>query len=219
METGLSTITSSNSAVQAFSKQPISYCKRISDYITSIAHAVNYGSVTISQLNRECSDKLKFTLVKFIEGMLRYYGYVPDMEKTVSDGQVATLVNDICEKYYYLNIEDVCLCFKKARQSPERYGKFYGKFDASVVMNWFAMYDKERDEAIQSIKEEKPNVFTGEECSRDEYIEMLQARMAGGDLYANEALQRVGSFERIMYSNRIDYGNYKYWQKHRYDNR
>lgn len=205
--------------MQAFSQQPIAYCKRISNSITSLQQAIKQVTATIAQLNRECPGKLKFTIVKFIEGMLRYYGYNPDEDKTVSDMQVATLVNDICEKYYYLNIADVCLCFKKARQSPGKYGRFYGKFDASVVMNWFTMYDKERDEVIHSMPEEKPNVFTGEECSREEYIEILQAKIAGGDLYANEALQRVGVFERIMFDRRGEYANYKYWQKHKFDNK
>ena len=73
--------------------------------------------------------------------------------------------------------------------------------------------------APHSMPEEKINVFTGEEYSREEYIEMLKVKIAGGDLYANEALRRVGTFERIMFDRRGEYASYKYWRKHKFDNK
>ena len=136
----------------------------------------------------------------------------------MNDYQAASVVNSILDKYYYFRSEDVCLCFKRARENSS-YGGFYGKIDGSVIMSWFATYDKERDEVIHSMPEEKMNVFTGEEYSREEYIEMLKAKIAGGDLYANEALRRVGTFERIMFDKRGEYASYKYWQKHKFDNK
>lgn len=208
------TLTSKEIAVLS-SRQLIAICKNISNEITSISQAINAPPIQLSQWRKDNETCIKAVLVKFIEGTLLFYGR---SREDMNDYQVASIVSSILDKYYYFRIEDVCLCFKRARENSS-YGGFYGKIDGSVIMSWFAAYDKERDEVIHSMPEEKINVFTGEEYSREEYIEMLKAKIAGGDLYANEALRRVGTFERIMFDRRGEYASYKYWRKHKFDNK
>ena len=103
----------------------------------------------------------------------------------MNDYQVASVVNSILEKYYYFRIEDVCLCFKRARENSA-YGKFYGRIDGSVIMNWFATYDRERDEIIHSFNDVKIEHNTSENISREEYKEILFAKMAGGQCRLHE---------------------------------
>lgn len=130
--------------------------------------------------------------------------------------QVASVVNSILEKYYYFRIEDVCLCFKRARENSA-YGKFYGRIDGSVIMNWFATYDKERDEIIHSFNDVSTEHDTSENISREEYKEILLARIAGGDLYANADYMKMCEINNIFFENRFEIGNYKYNRLHKFD--
>lgn len=160
--------------------------------------------------NQDC---IKAVIVKFIEGTLLFYGRNRD---DMNDYQVASIVNSILDKYYYFRIEDVCLCFKRARENAA-YGGFYGKIDGSVIMSWFATYDKERDDAIHSIGEAKIEYDTSESVSREEYKEILLAKIAGGDLYANADYMRMSEVDRFFFDKRIEVGNYKYNRKHKFD--
>lgn len=145
--------------------------------------------------------------------MLYYYGRT---KEDMNDIQVKMVVDDIIEKYYYFRIEDVCLCFKKARQDS-KYRQFYGRIDGSVIMSWFATYDKERDEVLQSIPDETTAVYSGEEISREEYMDICLAKAAGGDIDAYKLLIMAEITERAFSKLTSSYNNYKYNQKHRYD--
>lgn len=134
----------------------------------------------------------------------------------MNDYQVASVVNSILEKYYYFRIEDVCLCFKRARENSA-YGKFYGRIDGSVIMNWFATYDRERDEIIHSFNDVKIEHNTSENISREEYKEILFAKMAGGDLYANADYMKMCEINNLFFDKRIEIGNYKYNRLHKFD--
>lgn len=134
----------------------------------------------------------------------------------MNDYQVSSLVNAILDKYYYFRIEDVCLCFKRARENSS-YGGFYGRIDGSVIMAWFATYDRERDEVIHSLDNVKTEYNTEDSISRDEYKELLLARIAGGDLYANADYMKMCEINNIFFENRFEIGNYKYNRLHKFD--
>lgn len=147
--------------------------------------------------------------------MLLYFGRTTeDMTKE----QLEYVVKDIIQTYYYLHIEDICLCFKRAR-IYNRYDKFYGKIDGSVILKWFSTYDKERDEVIQSLPQQTQTIYTGTEMSREDYIEMLEAMVAGGDLEANERLRMVSSVSDSFNSDRRMYLKYQSDKKSKYSNR
>ncbi|MFV0587507.1 hypothetical protein [Bacteroides reticulotermitis] len=144
-------------------------------------------------------------LIKFIEGMLEYYGRD---RKAMNDHQVANIIEDILSKYSYLRLEDVCLCFKRARQSPNIYGKFYGIIDGSVIMNWFAVYDRERDDYINSTSDYKPQTDTTGWVTREDYMEELEIKVACGDMYANQYLIAALSYEKGRMDRAIQTRNY-----------
>lgn len=195
--------------------QPMLYCRDVSSKVCCIADTMTYESLTLGTLKQKCLGVLQAVMVKHIEGMLIYYGYNPRTEASVSNSQVVTLVNDICKKYHYLNISDVCLCFEMARQNPSEWGKFYGRFDASVVMGWFSKYDSKRDEVIQSYPTHKPYTPSLDDITEDMYMDSLLAKAAGGDEEASKQYHyALETRNRIAKSNGL-LAAYRYNRQHR----
>lgn len=197
--------------------QPMLYCRNISNSITSIREALDVETpIQLSEWKREAPEEIRAVMVKFIEGTLEYFSF---KRSDMSPSQIVMIVNDIIEKYYYLRLEDVCLCFKKGR-IDSNYRKFYGRVDGSVFLEWFAKYDKERENIVQS---HPSNNIAPVDLSNgvpwEDYEEEMLARIAGGDLYANEQYQRMTSVQRMFQANIGVYRNYQYNRKHRFDDR
>lgn len=196
---------------------PMQFCRNISNNITTIRQALDAEvPIQLSELKRESPDQIRAVLIKFIEGSLEYFSF---KRTDMSPSQIVMIVNDIMEKYYYFRLEDVCLCFKKGR-IDSNYRKFYGRVDGSVFLDWFAMYDKERENAVQS---HPSNNVAPVDLSNGvpfaQYEEDMLARIAGGDLYANEQYMRMKSVQQLFAMNMGAYKNYQYNRKHRFDNR
>ena len=196
---------------------PMQFCRNISNNITTIRQALDAEvPIQLSELKRESPDQIRAVLIKFIEGSLEYFSF---KRTDMSPSQIVMIVNDIMEKYYYFRLEDVCLCFKKGR-IDSNYRKFYGRVDGSVFLDWFAMYDKERENAVQS---HPSNYVTPVDLSNgvpfEQYEEDMLARIAGGDLYANEQYMQMKSVQQLFAMNMGAYKNYQYNRKHRFDNR
>lgn len=194
---------------------PMQYCKSISNRITSIKEVLdNENPIQLSELRRTSPAQLSAVLIKFIEGTLDWFGY---KKEEMPDSRVSMLVSSIMEKYFYFTIEDVCLCFKRGRES-ESYDKFYGRLDCSVFLKWFAKYDKERENVLQSHPSNNqavPNLMQG--VPWDEYREELVIRVECGDMYANEQLQQMESVRRRFEADKGKLFAYQYNRKHRFD--
>lgn len=193
------------------------YCRNISNKVVSIKEVLdNEHPIQLSELKRTEPAKITAVLVKFIEGTIDWFGY---KKEEMPDSRIIMLVNSIMEKYYYLSIEDVCLCFKKGREDAS-YDKFYGRLDCSVFLKWFAKYDKERESALQSHpSNNRPAVDLSNGVPFEDYEEEMLARIAGGDLYANEQYQRMKSVQELFRRNMGVFKNYQYNRKHRFDDR
>ena len=196
---------------------PMQYCKSISNRITSIKEVLdNENPIQLSELKRTSPAQLSAVLIKFIEGTLDWFGY---KKEEMPDSRVSMLVGSIMEKYFYFTIEDVCLCFKRGREN-DSYDKFYGRLDCSVFLKWFAKYDKERENALQSHPSNNktiPNLMQG--IPWEEYREELIIRVECGDMYANEQQQRMESVRKRFQADRGKLFNYRYNQKHKFDDR
>lgn len=197
--------------------QPTLYCKAISNSITSIRQALDTETpIQLSEWKRLAPDHLRAVLVKFIEGTLEYFSF---KRTDMSPQQIVMIVTDILEKYWYFRLEDICLCFKKGRIEGS-YRKFYGRVDGSVFLDWFAMYDRERDAAVHSQPSNSPRQTSlSEGIPWEDYEELMLARIAGGDLYANEQYLHMKSVQEWFQANLGAYRDYQYSRKHRYDNR
>jgi len=62
--------------------------------------------------------------------------------QTMDDEQVADLINDIIDQYYWLNIEDFRFCFNNAKNG--RYDKGIFRLDACVILSWLNKYTTDR---------------------------------------------------------------------------
>ena len=191
------------------------YCKNISRSITTIREAIDTECpIQLSELNREAPNHIRAILIKFIEGTLAFFSFPPD---AMSVPQIEMIVSSIMSKYFYLRLEDVCLCFKKGREDST-YRRFYGKVDGSVFLDWFAKYDKEREIVLQSHpsnNQAAPNLMQG--VPWDEYREELIIRVECGDMYANEQLQQMESVRRRFEADKGKLFAYQYNRKHRFD--
>ena len=65
-----------------------------------------------------------------------------NLGQTMNDEQVADLINDIIDQYYWLNLEDFRLCFNNAKNG--RYDKGIFRLDSSVVLSWLNKYTTDR---------------------------------------------------------------------------
>lgn len=191
------------------------YCRGISNSITSIREALDTPTpIQLSELNRENPTVIRAILIKFIEGTLAFFSFPPD---AMSVPQIEMIVSSIMSKYFYLRLEDVCLCFKKGREDST-YRRFYGKVDGSVFLDWFAKYDKERENVLQSHPSNNqavPNIMQG--VPWDEYREELVIRVECGDMYANKQLQQMESVRRRFEADKGKLFAYQYNRKHRFD--
>lgn len=70
-----------------------------------------------------------------------------NLGQTMNEEQVADLINDIIDQYYWLNLEDFRLCFNNAKNG--RYDKGIFRLDASVVLSWLNKYTSDRLNAAE----------------------------------------------------------------------
>lgn len=197
--------------------QPMLFCRNISNSITSIKEVLDSECpIQLSELKRKSPNQIRAVLIKFIEGSLEFFSF---KRTDMSQQQIVMIVDGIMNKYFYLTIEDVCLCFKKAREDSS-YRRFYGRVDGSVFMDWFAKYDKERENVLQSHPSNNvAHVDLTNGVPWEDYEEEMLARAAGGDLYAGAQYRQMHSVQQLFQKNMGAYKNYQYNRKHRFDNR
>lgn len=200
-----------------FSRSPKGYAKAVSGRMRSIRDALSEETFTLGEVAKVDLQGLQAWLISSIGVMLEYYGFKAD--ESISLNQLRMLTSDICEKYSEFSMADLIMCFKLARQNPSVYGKFYGRFDASVVMNWLSTYSRERDEILPTLPENNPKPYkpTESDISREDYIEYNLAMAAGGDEYAYKRYQLALETEQWKAKMEGSLAVYKYNMKHRYD--
>lgn len=195
----------------------MSICRNISNNITLIRQAIDTEApIQLSEWKNLAPNEVRAVLIKFIEGTLEYFSF---KRTDMSSQQIIMIVNDIMDKYFYFRLEDVCLCFKKGR-IDSNYRKFYGRVDGSVFLDWFATYDKERQEVLyshpsNSLQVEEVTTGVPWEEYRSKMIELAE----NGD---EDALKHLESMENVRKMFDADAGvvaNYKYNMKHRFDDR
>lgn len=203
--------------MRAFSQSPIAIAKQISNTITSIKQALDVEHpIQLSEWKRLAPNQMQAVLIKFIEGTLIYFSFPKD---SMPNAQIVMIVNGIMEKYFYFRLEDVCLCFKKGRLDSN-YRKFYGRVDGSVFLEWFAKYDKEREEVLQSHPSNNQAVSDiTQGVPWEEYRDDLIKRAESGDTKASEALSKMESVMKMFDADKGTLYCYRYNMKHRFDNR
>lgn len=203
--------------VKAFSQSPISYCKTISNSISTIRQALDVEHpIQLSEWGRLAPNEMRAVLIKYIEGTLMFFSFSKD---AMPNTQIVMIVEDIIEKYYYFRLEDVALCFKKGRVDAN-YRKFYGRLDGSVFLEWFARYDKERESVLQSHPSNNQTIpLISQGIPWEQYREDLMKKVEEGDEEAKNQLEAMESVRRRFEADRGQLFNYRYNQKHKFDDK
>lgn len=137
--------------------------------------------------NEKGEQFLQAVMSKMMNSFLSFYSVNGQMDAF----QVADTINLIIETYPHYCLEDFKLFFKMAKKGL--FGDVFGRMDGSVIMNWLAKYDIQRDTVAQeqSIREQDKfkelSQMKGEGVSYKEYLK-IKKRAENGD---EEAIQML----------------------------
>lgn len=162
--------------------------------VRRIEDAIDSPNLPVSTLKNELGlDGVRAILVLTVTEVCNFF----NVGKTMNAKQVAMTVDLIIEKYFYLKLEDIKLCFRRAMYSHTA----YDRLDGNIILSWLDKYDADRDEycSLHSInvsksrKTEDRSAAIG--CSYDEYW-AGQRKLAGeGD---KEAIERVKQHDELV---------------------
>ncbi len=95
-------------------------------------------------------------------------------EKQMTDYQISETTMLIIDTYYYLNIAEVAIIFKKIKSGS--YGKIFGELNGVFIMESFSQYFKERQTAQIKIEAEKRKIQRAENFDNtDDYVPMPES--------------------------------------------
>lgn len=151
--------------------------------VSTMGTAVACTEVQLSQLNRETPEGLRLVLMAGVGDALSVFGFKAD---EMPEAVLEFVVENIIETYWYLHIEDIAIVFKNACRG--RYEKLYGRLDGSVILSWFAAYDRERNAYLENMPRPKEEETIGDWVSPERYARQLEAKAAKGDREAEQAL-------------------------------
>lgn len=75
----------------------------------------------------------------------------------MGERQMAETVRMIIDDFYYLNFDDLKLCFNNAKK--EKYGKIYDRIDGNIIYSWVQKYSNERVETVYSEMYHTPRAY------------------------------------------------------------
>lgn len=98
--------------------------------------------------------------------------------KNMNDTQVAVTVDLILESFWYLKLEEIKYCFRRAMMRE----KLFDRLDGNIIIGWLREYDNERTEEAIRISEQhesqelnKPDAQMGSMTFK-EYVDNLERR-------------------------------------------
>lgn len=132
-------------------------------HVSSIKEAVlNTPNLPLSVIRKEITlAGARAILVIAINELVSFF----NVGKTMNDVQVALTADLIIDRFYYLKLEEIKLCFRNAMAS----GKIYDRLDGNIILGWLNEYDAQRDEIVSSlsINEAHEQIITALECSTE----------------------------------------------------
>ena len=103
------------------------------------------GSIKKAYGDVFCQAYIETWIINFIDFV--------NLGKGMTAGQVMETALMILEEFYYMNLADINLVFKRAKSGY--YGQLYDRIDGQIILGWFRAYAMERSQAAMelSIKE------------------------------------------------------------------
>ena len=108
--------------------------------------------------------------------------------------QIALTTDLIIEEFWYLTVEEIKHCLRKAMKTA----KIYDRLDGNLILSWIREYDYERDEIMEQLNiEEKnrhenaPPTPSEDGISYEEYVAGVKTRVESGDEEAKDLLKAI----------------------------
>ena len=110
--------------------------------------------------------------------------------KNMSDTQVALTVDLILESYWYMKLEEIKFCFRRAMRRE----KLFDRLDGNIIIGWLREYDDERTEEAmrlsdsQAAREKSPSP---DAMSWAQYHAKLKELAESGDEAAQTKIKEI----------------------------
>lgn len=89
----------------------------------------------------------------FLHDELQRLRFFFSVGRGLTDEAIEELCELIIEEYYFFNLSDVKLVFKKAKKG--NFGKSYDRVDGQIILEWFSAYNELRLSASERFEEQK----------------------------------------------------------------
>lgn len=118
--------------------------------------------------------------------------------KNMNDTQIALTADLIIESFWYLKLEEIKYCFRRAMRTE----KLYDRLDGNIILGWLEAYDAERTEEAMRISEqaagESANAITlpaPGAMTYHEYVAMLDSEAKAGNAESAAKLKDIKATE------------------------
>ena len=133
-----------------------------------IEEAINSITPGLSVYRKHSGEtKARALVVLFLSDLVKFF----NVGKAMNDVQMAQTADLILDEYYYLNIDDIKLCFNMAKSG--KFGKVYDRIDGQVIMGWLSEYEAQRIEICEHNNEAKHQSIKAGERTGESYLETL----------------------------------------------
>lgn len=120
----------------------------------------------------------------------------------MNDKQIAITTDLILERFWYLSVEEIKSCLRKAMMNAQ----VYDRLDGNMIIGWIADYDAERDEEMVRLNVEEKNRYengTPEPAQQEEgalyfeeYVALVRQRAAEGDENSIKQLEVLDQMDK-----------------------
>jgi len=124
----------------------------------SEAQAIKHDSIDLARIRKEGGKELMTSVLSAIIGETAVFFSIKNQ---ITPNQIKQTCEMIAERYYYLKLSDLKLCFFRGRMGD--YGKVYDRMDGGVILDWIAQYNEARMRTSESLSQENHRVSTGHE--------------------------------------------------------
>lgn len=114
----------------------------------SISTMVSAKTPTIAQIKNNVSlDDARALLSIAVCELCDFF----NVGKNMNDTQIALTVDIMLERYWYLRLEEIKFCFRRAMARE----KLFDRLDGNIILGWLGQYDAERTEEALRISEQE----------------------------------------------------------------
>lgn len=120
--------------------------------------------------------------------------------KNMNDTQIALTVDLILESYWYMKLEEIKFCFRRAMRNV----KLFDRLDGNIILGWLREYDNERTEEAMRISDQEASRLwnehkpTPDAQSWDRYVAHLWDLALYADADAVEKLCSIKDMQSTL---------------------